>query len=130
MGTGTHQNAAGETPRASVSSRPPDGNSRIGFRLERTNRKIKENLSIPAYLRYSQICRSGETRNNMQTYEIEQFFEDEVRERTIIARSAGHMNRRRKIPNINNYTDTELRALNGPVRVYSMKSSECAPCRT
>ena len=66
----------------------------------------------------------------MQTHEIEQFFEDEVRERTIIARSARNMNRRRKIPNINNYTDAELRALNGPVRTYSMKASECTPCRT
>ena len=63
----------------------------------------------------------------LERKEIEEFFEDEVRERAVIARSAGYMNRRRKMPNINNYTNAELQARNGPIRTYSTAQSEAAP---
>jgi len=52
MGTGTHQNGAGETPRALTSNQPPDGDSRNGsgylFNEETKTWTHTDHYAIPA----------------------------------------------------------------------------------
>ena len=55
-------------------------------------------------------------------------YHEEVRERTQLARHALRR-RQHKAMVLNDYTDAELQALNGPVRTYSMKEGESVSCR-
>ena len=49
-------------------------------------------------------------------------FAEDVREKKLIARSARNKNRRCKVPNINNYTDRELKARNGTIHVCKLNA--------
>ena len=61
--------------------------------------------------------------------EATRLYEEDVREKAVIARSARMKGRRNQV-GFNRYSDAELKRLNGPVRTYTLIQSGSHQCRT